>query len=67
MNLIITIIFIHSLYIPFSYPSTFIDNEFFKFFFEYISTSPFLPFIDDEKQFFRMRQQMLGQPTQRQS
>ncbi len=55
------------MYIPFSYPSTFIDNEFHRFFFEYISTSPFLPFIDDEKQFFLMRQKLLGQSTQRQS
>jgi len=54
-------------YILFSYPSTFIDNEFHKFFFEYGSTSPFLPLIVDEKQFFCMRQTLLGQPTQRQS
>ena len=30
-------------------------------------SSPFLPFIDDEKQFFLMRKKILGQPTPRQS
>jgi len=32
-----------------------------------MSTSPFLPFIDDEKQFFLMRHELLGQTTPRQS
>lgn len=50
-----------------SYPSTFIANEFRKFFFEYISTCPFLPFIDDEQQYFHMRHKLLGKPTRRQS
>jgi hypothetical protein len=51
----------------FSYPSIFIENEFYKFFYEHISTSPFLPFIDDEKQFLLMHHKLLGQPTPRQS
>jgi hypothetical protein len=51
----------------FSYPSRFIENEFNKFFYEYKSTSPFLPFIDDEKQFNLMRHKLLGEPTSRRS
>src|ERR1700722_2750163 len=62
------IIFICIQKIPFSYPSTFIDNQFRKFFFQYnISSSPFLPFSDDEKQFILMRNKLLGQPTHRQT
>ena len=38
-----------------------------KYFFEYKSKFPFLPFIDVEKQFFIMRNKLLGQPTPRQS
>ncbi|CAF1369208.1 unnamed protein product [Adineta steineri] len=49
------------------YPSTFIENEFNKCFFENQSTSPFLPFIYDEHQFFSKRQKLLGIPTTRQS
>ncbi|CAF4085834.1 unnamed protein product, partial [Adineta steineri] len=49
------------------YPSTFIENEFNKCFFENQSTSPFLPFIYDENQFFFKRQKLLGIPTTRQS
>ncbi len=52
--------------ILFSYPSTFIDNQFHKFFFEYISSSP-SPFITDEKQFFLMCHNIIDQPTPRQS
>ncbi|CAF3465161.1 unnamed protein product, partial [Rotaria socialis] len=49
------------------YPSTFIENEFHKYFSEYISKSPFLPLIDDEQKYFLMRKQILGQPTPRQT
>ncbi|CAF5041203.1 unnamed protein product, partial [Rotaria magnacalcarata] len=49
------------------YPSTFIENEFQKYLSSYISTSPFLPLIDNEKKFFQLRQKLLGQPTPRQS
>ncbi|CAM4982819.1 unnamed protein product [Rotaria socialis] len=49
------------------YPLTFIENEFKKYFSEYISISPFLHFIDDEKKYNHTRQKLLGQPTLRQS
>ncbi|CAM4846375.1 unnamed protein product [Rotaria magnacalcarata] len=49
------------------YPSTFIENEFHKYFSEYISKSPFLPLIDEEQKYFRMRKEILGQPTPQQS
>ncbi|CAF4059840.1 unnamed protein product [Rotaria magnacalcarata] len=49
------------------YPSTFIENEFYKYFSEYISKSPFLLLIDDEQKYFLMRKQILGQPTPGQS
>ncbi|CAF3977119.1 unnamed protein product, partial [Rotaria magnacalcarata] len=45
------------------YPSTFIENQFHKYLSDYISTSPFLQMIDDEKKFFQFRQKLLGQPT----
>ncbi|CAF4471184.1 unnamed protein product, partial [Rotaria magnacalcarata] len=45
------------------YPSTYIENEFTKYFFEYKSTSPFLQYIDQEKNYIQMRQKLLGQPT----
>lgn len=51
----------------FSNPSSFIENEFRKFFFEYISSTSFLPYIDNEKQFFMIHQKLIGQPTYRQS
>ncbi|CAF1513519.1 unnamed protein product, partial [Rotaria magnacalcarata] len=49
------------------YPSTFIENGLQKYFSEYISKSPFLPLINDEQKYFRMRKHILGQPTPRQS
>ncbi|CAF3585863.1 unnamed protein product [Rotaria socialis] len=49
------------------YPSTFIENEFHKYFSEYISKSRFLPLIDDEQKYFLMRKETLGLPTPRQS
>jgi hypothetical protein len=50
-----------------SYPSSFIDNQFEKFFIEYISSSSFLPVIDNETQLFLMRDKIMRQPTSRQS
>ncbi|CAF4392485.1 unnamed protein product [Rotaria magnacalcarata] len=49
------------------YPSTFIENEFHKYFSEYISKSRFLPLIDEEQKYFLMRKEILGLPTPRQS
>ncbi|CAF4270332.1 unnamed protein product [Rotaria magnacalcarata] len=49
------------------YPSTFMDREFLKFFFGYISSTSFLPIIDDEKQFLKMHRKLLDQPTLSQS
>jgi hypothetical protein len=54
-------------YITLSYPSTFIENEFHKYFSEDKFKSPFLPFIDDEQKYFLMRNEILDQPTPRQS
>jgi hypothetical protein len=51
----------------FSYPSSFIDKQFRKFLYEYISLTSFLPLINDKQQFKRMRQNILGQPTPQQS
>ncbi len=52
----------------FSYSSSFIENEYRKFFNEYITSSPLLlPFIDNEDKFFRMRQTLLGQQKAHQS
>jgi hypothetical protein len=50
-----------------SYPSSFIDNQFEKFFIEYISSSSFLPVIDNETQLFLMRDKVMRQSTSRQS
>ncbi|CAF5031675.1 unnamed protein product, partial [Rotaria socialis] len=49
------------------YPSTFIENEFHKYFSEYISKSQFLPLIDDEQKYFLLRKQILSQLTPRQT
>ncbi|CAF1322976.1 unnamed protein product [Adineta steineri] len=49
------------------YPSGYIENQFQSFFSEYIDSSPFLPYIQHETQFFLMRQKLLSQPTTRQS
>jgi hypothetical protein len=51
----------------FIYPSSFIDNQFQKYFSEYIGSSSFLPFITDGKQFRLLRHKIMGQPTPRQS
>ena len=50
-----------------SYPPLFIEKELRKFHHEHLSTSPFLPFIDSEKEFFLVRDKLSSQPTTRQS
>jgi hypothetical protein len=53
-----------SIKLYFSYSSSFIDRQFRNFSLEYMShSSSFLPIINDEQQFKRMRQNKLGQPT----
>ncbi|CAF1139939.1 unnamed protein product [Rotaria sordida] len=49
------------------YPSSFIEKQCRKFFDDYISPTSFLPFIDNEKTFFLMRNKLLEQPTDLQS
>ncbi|CAM4816819.1 unnamed protein product [Rotaria magnacalcarata] len=49
------------------YPSSFIEKQFQNFFSEYINSSSFLPFIDNETQFVTMRNKILNLPTPRQS
>ncbi|CAM4752279.1 unnamed protein product [Rotaria magnacalcarata] len=51
----------------YSYPSSFIDKIFRKFFSGYISSRSFLPFIDNEDQFLHMRIALSGQPSRQQS
>ncbi|CAF3604374.1 unnamed protein product [Rotaria socialis] len=48
-------------------PSSFIEKQFQKFFSEYINSSSFLPFIDNETQFVTMRNKIRNLPTARQS
>lgn len=50
-----------------SYPSSFIDKHVRKFLYEYIPSTSFLPMLNDEQQFKRIRQHILGQPTPQQS
>ncbi|CAF3577975.1 unnamed protein product [Rotaria socialis] len=49
------------------YPSSFVEKQFRNFFSEYINSSSFLPFIDNETQFVTMRNKILNLPTARQS
>ncbi|CAF4861540.1 unnamed protein product, partial [Rotaria socialis] len=49
------------------YPSSFIEKQFRNFFSEYINSSSFLPFIDNETQFVTMHNKILNLPTARQS
>jgi hypothetical protein len=60
------IFFINDLSILFSYPSSFIDEQFRKFSFEYLSSWSFLPFIDNEKQYSLLYHKLNSQPTTRQ-
>ncbi|CAF4383403.1 unnamed protein product, partial [Rotaria magnacalcarata] len=51
----------------FSYPSSFIDKTFRKFFSGHISSRSFLPFLENEAQFLQMRIALSGQPSRQQS
>ena len=52
----------------FSYPSTFIESEFRKFFLKFTSATSFLPYINNDKQFFLMRSTLFSPPiTEHQS
>ncbi|CAF4196070.1 unnamed protein product, partial [Rotaria magnacalcarata] len=51
----------------YSYPSSFIDKTFRKFFSDYISSRSFLPFLDNEAQFIQMRIASSRQPSRQQS
>ncbi|CAF4872086.1 unnamed protein product [Rotaria socialis] len=51
----------------FSYPSSFIDKTFRKFFSGHISSRSFLPFLDNERQFSQMRIALSGQQSRQQS
>ena len=56
--------------LPFSYPCTYINGEFQRFFRQYMSSSsvsPILPLLSDENQFFICRQKFLAQPTPKQT
>ena len=53
--------------IYFSYPSSFIIQQFGKFFDQYIYPTSFLPFIENEQQFLLMRHDVMDTPTPRQS
>jgi hypothetical protein len=48
-------------------PSYIIETEIRKFFHDYKSSLPFVPFIQDENEFFLMRKQIMGQSTPQQS
>ncbi|CAF4172536.1 unnamed protein product [Rotaria sordida] len=49
------------------YTSTYIEKGFHKHLSEHISTSPFLPLINNQKEFILVRNKLLGLPTPRQS
>ena len=49
----------------FRYPIRYIDTYFRKFFAEYISSSSITPLIDDDDQFFTMRNTLLARPSVR--
>ena len=51
----------------FSYPTSFIDQQFNKFFNEFIYTTSILSFIENEQQFLLLRHEILDQPTPQQS
>ncbi|CAF4983605.1 unnamed protein product, partial [Rotaria sp. Silwood1] len=50
-----------------SYPSSFIETEFQKFYRQYIPTTSSLSFIPNENEFFLIPHKLLNQPTARQS
>ncbi|CAF1340300.1 unnamed protein product [Adineta steineri] len=49
------------------YPSSFIDQQFHKFFNEFIYATSILSFIENEQQYILLRHEILGQPTPQQS
>ncbi|CAF1524992.1 unnamed protein product, partial [Adineta steineri] len=49
------------------YPSSFIDQQFHKFFDEFIYATSILSFIENEQQYIHLRHEILGQPTPQQS
>ncbi|CAF3286816.1 unnamed protein product [Rotaria socialis] len=51
----------------YSYPSSFIDKTFRKFFSGYVTSQSFRPFFDNEAQFIQMRNGLSGQPSRKQS
>ena len=56
--------------LPFSYPCTYINGEFRRFFSQWMplsSVSTVLPLLGDENQFFICRQKLLAQPTAKQT
>ena len=53
--------------LSFRYPSSFIEDQFRKFFISYTSLPPFPAWRIDENQFYLMRNTILKQPTSRQS
>ena len=55
---------------PFSYPCTYINGEFRRFFRQWMSSSSvsaILPLLGDENQFLICRQKLLAQPTAKQT
>jgi hypothetical protein len=53
--------------IRFSYPSSFVEKQFRQFFLPYVNPSPFLPSIQQEKDFFLARNRIVHQTTLRPS
>ncbi|CAF1540598.1 unnamed protein product [Adineta steineri] len=49
------------------YPSSFIDQQFYNFFNEFIYATSILSFIENEQQFILLRHEILDQPTPSQS
>ncbi|CAF1164425.1 unnamed protein product, partial [Adineta ricciae] len=49
------------------YPSSFIDQQFHKFFNEYIYATSILSFIENESQYYLLHHDILGQPTPQKS
>ncbi|CAF5146678.1 unnamed protein product, partial [Rotaria sp. Silwood1] len=51
------------------YPSNFINQQFEKFFADYLSSTspPILPMITNESQFLALRQKLLNEPTAKQT
>jgi hypothetical protein len=50
-----------------SYPSFYIEKQFRDFFLQFVTPSPFLPYVQQEKDYFLIRKNIMNQPTSRQS